>query len=247
MTSELRILPATGNFFLDCAIVDLSSLEDQLESKIHLKKGDRLDIDSQMYFPVDMLISLSFDLREGYTAEFRQIGREGFAGFSAFMGNPATGSSAVVQTSGSAYRVSASAMQDIFEMSPQFRKATLWYMQALMQEAAQSIICNRYHSIIQQYSRSLLLAFDRTGSESVHLTHEQIATTIGCRREAVSLVARKLQNIDAIDYKYGRIAIVNRSILEANACECYRVTRSAFSPLCAGRQTWDIIANDEGR
>jgi CRP-like cAMP-binding protein len=247
MISVTPPLPTSGNLFLDQAVVDRGLIRKQLESRILLKKGEKLDVDSQMYFPIDALISLSFDLKEGYTAEFRQIGREGFAGFSAFMGSPAAGSSAIVQASGAAYRISAAIMQDIFEKSPQFRKATLWYMQALMQEAAQSIICNRYHSIIQQYSRSLLLASDRIGSQVVQLTHEQIAASIGCRREAVSLAARKLQTIDAIDYKYGRIAIVNRTILEARACECYRIICSAFSPLCTGAQTGDADAKDEGR
>ncbi len=138
-------------------------------------------------------------------------------------------------------------MMEIFEQSPQFRKAVLLYMQALMQEAAQSIICNRFHSIIQQYSRSLLLASDRVGSRVVHLTHEQIAASIGCRREAVSLAARKLQIIDAIDYKYGRIEIVNRTALEASACECYPVIAAAFSPLCKRGQSADIVAKDQGR
>lgn len=247
MTSLPPALPSTGNFFLDCAVADRSVLKKQLETKVRFKKGDQLDVDSQMYFPIDMLISLSFDLKEGHTAEFRQIGREGFAGFSAFMGGPVVGRSAIVQTGGTAYRISAAVMQEIFEKSPQFRKAVLSYMQALMQEAVQGIICNRYHSIVQQYCRSLLLASDRIGSGVVHLTHEQIAATIGCRREAVSLVARKLQTDGAIDYKYGRIAIVNRTVVEARACECYRVIRSSFSPLCMDVQNCDSKMEHEGR
>jgi CRP-like cAMP-binding protein len=182
-----------------------------------------------MYFPIDTLISLRCDLESGFTAEFGQIGREGFVGFSALMGSVATQNTAVVQTEGDAYRISSAAIQKVFDNSPHFRRVTLQYMQALMQEAAQGVICNRFHSITEQYCRSLLLASDRLGSQAVPLTHEQLAVIIGCRREAVSLAARKLQSAGLISYTYGQIVILDRPGLEARSCECYGAIRQGFS------------------
>lgn len=225
----------TGNLFLDLVIADDDEILKHLNTRVCRSKGQELvrsaSTVAHMYFPVDVLISLSCDLENGYTAEFRQIGREGFVGFSALMGSRAAQNTAVVQTDGSAYRIRTQTIQDIFDSSPRFRRITLQYMQALMQEAAQSVVCNRFHSVNQQYSRSLLVAADRLGSRTVCLTHEQLAVAIGCRREAVSLAAGKLQQAGLIHYAYGKIEIMDMTALKARSCECYESVKSAFSML----------------
>jgi hypothetical protein len=48
---------------------------------------------------------------------------------------------------------------------------------------------------------------------------------LGIQREAVSLVAGRLQRKGAITYKRGHIRIVARRILEELSCECYAVVR----------------------
>lgn len=223
----------TGNLFLDRVIADGAALDTHPEARVNLQKGQVLghaaDTESHMHFPVDVLVSLSWNLESGSTAEFRQIGREGFVGFPGLMGPGTAQTSAVVQTDGLAYRIRTQIIQQAFEDSPAFRRVTLQYMQALMQEAAQTVICNRFHTIIQQYSRSLLAASDRLGSRTVLLTHEQLAVAIGCRREAVSIAAAKLQQAGSIHYAYGKIDIVDRTALLAHSCECYDAVKSAFA------------------
>lgn len=221
--------PSTGNLFLDRAIADRAAFRKYLQTRVPLGKGQSLSTRAHVYFPVDALISLSFVLNNGYVAEVRQIGREGFVGLSAVVGPDMSLGTAVVQSAGSAYGISADVLRDMFERSPQFRRSTLQYMQALLQEAEQYVICTRFHSIAQQCCRSLLFAADRLGSETIHLTHEQLAVAIGCRREAVSLAARQLQSAGMISYRYGRIRIVDRKAMEARACECYPALRRAFS------------------
>lgn len=223
----------TGNGFLDIIVSNGQVLDDCTGTIVDLKKNQELignDVAVQyMYFPVGALVSLRCCLQSGYAAEFGQIGREGFVGFSALMGAGAATNTAIVQSSGKAYRIGVEAIQRVFDSSPQFRGVTLQYMQALMQEAAQSVICNRSHSVTQQYCRSLLLAADRLDSETVCLTHEQLAIAVGCRREAVSLVAGKLQAAGIIRYVYGRIVILDRAALEARSCECYGAVKQGFS------------------
>jgi CRP-like cAMP-binding protein len=221
--------PSTGNLFLDRAVADRAAFRKYLQTRVPLGKGQALSTRAQVYFPVDALVSLSFILANGYVAEVRQIGREGFVGLSAVIGPDMSQATAVVQSAGSAYGISADVMRDMFESSPRFRRTTLQYMQALMQEAAQYVVCTRFHSIAQQCCRSLLLAADRLDSRTIHLTHEQLAVAIGCRREAVSLAARQLQSVGMISYRYGKIRIVDRKAMEARACECYPALRRAFS------------------
>ena len=218
-----------GNLFLDRAIMHRDHFQRYLDTRVRLKKGQELPILHYTYFPIDALVSLSFVLNNGYLAEIRQIGREGVVGLPNFIDQDASQASAVVQSAGSAYRISTDVVRDIFERSQQFRLATLQYMQAIMQEASQNVICTRFHSVAQQCCRSLLVAADRLGSETIRLTHEQLAVAIGCRREGVSLAMRQLQLAGIIESSYGRIVIMDRKAMEARACECYPALQQAFS------------------
>jgi Mn-dependent DtxR family transcriptional regulator len=63
------------------------------------------------------------------------------------------------------------------------------------------------------------------------MTQELIANMLGVRREGVTEAARKLQAAGLISYRRGRITVLDRSRLEARACECYQVVKSEFDRL----------------
>ncbi|WP_164843881.1 Crp/Fnr family transcriptional regulator [Croceicoccus ponticola] len=224
---------ATGNALADIFVLECRPGEFDAQKIVHLKSGEVLysgiSVIEYLYFPIDMIVSLTCDLSIGYSAEFTQIGCDGVVGISALMDGHATRNTAIAQTSGRAYRVSAEVIRQSFDRSANFRRVIMRYMQALMQESAQRIACIRHHSILEQLCRTLLMASDRMQSEHVNLTQEQLAVAIGCRREAVSVAANKIQAAGLIDYGYGKITILNRPGLEARACECYAVLSQAFS------------------
>jgi CRP-like cAMP-binding protein len=234
----------SGNLFLDRAIADRDEIQQYLDTKVDLKKGQKLAVGSYTYFPINTLVSLNFILKNGYIAEIRQIGRDGVVGLLNFIEQNASLATATVLSAGSAYRIKADVIHDIFERSSQFRMTTLQYMQAVMQEASQNVICSRFHSISQQCCRSLLAAADRTGSQTVYLTHEQLAVAIGCRREAVSLAARQLQLAGIIHYNYGKIIILDRKEMETRACECYYTILKSFSPFLPPDETGTTNKDD---
>jgi CRP-like cAMP-binding protein len=90
---------------------------------------------------------------------------------------------------------------------------------------AQTAVCNRHHSVDQQLCRWLLLSLDRLSSNELAMTQELIANMLGVRREGVTEAAGKLQDAGLIQYRRGRITVVDRIGLEARSCECYRVVR----------------------
>jgi Mn-dependent DtxR family transcriptional regulator len=92
-------------------------------------------------------------------------------------------------------------------------------------------VCNRHHSVDQQLCRWLLLSLDRLASNELTMTQELIANMLGVRREGVTEAAGKLQSAGLIHYSRGRIAVVDRPRLEAQACECYRVVKKEFDRL----------------
>ena len=58
------------------------------------------------------------------------------------------------------------------------------------------------------------------------MTQELIANMLGVRREGVTGAAGKLQAAGLITYSRGKITVLDRVRLEANACECYAVVKS---------------------
>ena len=96
---------------------------------------------------------------------------------------------------------------------------------------AQTAVCNRHHSVDQQLRRWLLLSLDRLPGNELVMTQELIANALGVRREGVTAAAGKLQNAGLIHYSRGRIEVLDRPRLEAEACECYGVVRKEFDRL----------------
>ena len=90
---------------------------------------------------------------------------------------------------------------------------------------AQTAVCNRHHSVEQQLCRWLLLSLDRLPSSKVTMTQELIANMLGVRREGVTEAAGKLQKRSVINYRRGRIDVLDRTRVERLSCECYAVVK----------------------
>jgi hypothetical protein len=102
----------------------------------------------------------------------------------------------------------------------------LRYTQALMAQMAQISVCNRHHTVDQQLCRWLLLSLDRLPGNRLKMTQEQIANTLGVRRQSVTGAAWKLQKQGVIRYSRGLITLLDRAALEKQSCECYHVMKS---------------------
>jgi hypothetical protein len=90
---------------------------------------------------------------------------------------------------------------------------------------AQTAICNRHHSVDQQFCRWLLLSLDRLPSNKLKVTQELIANMLGVRREGITTAAGKLQKLGIIEYARGQITVLDRPRLEKLACECYAIVK----------------------
>jgi CRP-like cAMP-binding protein len=183
------------------------------------------------YFPTTAIVSLHYVMESGASAESAGVGNEGVVGISLFMGGDTTPSSAVVQTAGHAYRLAGRLLKEEFNRAGLMQRLLLRYTQALITQMSQTAACNRHHSVEQQLCRWLLLTLDRLPSKELIMTQELVASMLGVRREGITEAAGKLQRAGFISYRRGHIAVLDRSGLEAEACECYAVVKKEIGRL----------------
>ncbi|MEO7674594.1 MAG: Crp/Fnr family transcriptional regulator [Pyrinomonadaceae bacterium] len=181
-----------------------------------------------LYFPTSMLICLLHETDRGLSAEVGVVGHEGVAGVSLFMGDPKMADRAVVQRGGVAYRMKSKAVKEEFAACGDFQDLLMSYTQSLITHISQTAVCYRLHSIDQQLARWLLINNDHQGSKTFEMTHEQIASILGVRRESVSVAAGKLQDLGLIKCGRGRIKLVDRKGMEGLTCECYSVVKENY-------------------
>lgn len=179
-----------------------------------------------VYFPIDSIVSLLYVTENGSSAEISVVGNDGVVGIAVFMGGESAPNRAVVQSAGYAYCLSASVLRTEFNHNATIRMLLLRYTQALIAQMAQTAVCNRHHSIVQQLCRWLLLSLDRLKSNNLTMTQELIANMLGVRREGVTEAAGKLQKLEVITYKRGHITVLDRKMLEKLCCECYAVVKN---------------------
>jgi CRP-like cAMP-binding protein len=186
---------------------------------------------THVYFPTSAIVSLLYELENGSSAEIAVVGFEGIVGISTFMGGESTSSRGVVQSAGHGYRMKANLLLNAFERSKPIEHLLLRYTQALITQMSQTAVCNRHHTLDQQFCRWLLLSLDRLKTNQLDMTQELIANMLGVRREGVTEAALKVQKAGLISYSRGHITIIDRAGLEKRTCECYKVVKEEYDRL----------------
>jgi CRP-like cAMP-binding protein len=204
------------------------------------ESGSRLQ---HVYFPTSSIVSLLYVMEDGASAEIAVVGNEGILGIALFMGGETTPSRAVVQSAGHGYRLKAHLLKQEFNRAGPVLHLLLRYTQALITQMAQTAVCNRHHSVEQQLCRWLLLSLDRLQSNHLTMTQELIANMLGVRRVGVTRAAGKLQHAGLIRYRRGRIEVLDRRALEAQACECYAVVKRESDRLLPASAAMDSSAS----
>ena len=182
---------------------------------------------SHMFFPATSVLSVSCLMADGRADALTFIGREGFTSVEVFLGGGGGSATcrAAVLSEGWGYRISRELLDQAFEQRCSMRSVLLRYAQSYLTQVAQTLVCNRHHSIVQQLCRWLLLFIDRHASNELPLTHECIGELMGVRRESVTEAVRKLKIAGCIGYERGHLSVLDRSGLEDRSCECYRVVK----------------------
>lgn len=178
-----------------------------------------------VYFPRTCVTSLLTPLSDEAPVESATVGCEGMVGVPVVLGAETTHTQSLAQIEGRVARVDVDRFREWLGASDGAFPLLLRYAQALLEQTAQSVACNRRHAMEERCARWLLATRDRVGGDQFTLTHEFLAQMLGTRRASVTVAAGMLQQAGLLRYSRGRVTILDAARLEEASCECYQAVR----------------------
>jgi CRP-like cAMP-binding protein len=201
--------------------------------RIHLPKngilGESGDEARHAYFLNDGMASLLAITENGQTVDLCTIGNEGFIGLPIIQKVPFMPCRVVTQLPCDALMIKSEQLIVEFNRAEALHKLLLKYAYVQEAQIIQSVVCHSLHTIRQRLCRWLLIISDCLQSESFEVTQEHIANMLGHQRNRITLAARELLQQGLVEYGGGSMKVVDRSGLEAAACECYQIVRDNVS------------------
>jgi len=217
------------------------------------ESGETLEF---VYFPTTCTTSLVSHTTDGGSSELAMTGRDGMVGVCLALGSGSMNHRVVVQCAGQAFRMPADVFQHELTRCRELQQLALCYVQALMTQMSQSIVCIGHHSVSERLCYWLLFNRDTLSSDHLQVTHETIANMLGVRRESITQALGKLQSAGLVASGRGKIHILDRDGLADSVCECFSLVScetqrlyeqfdsasdslGALDNLCGDSDDWD--------
>jgi CRP-like cAMP-binding protein len=180
-----------------------------------------------VYFPSDCVVSVFAvtDRKSGLGVNL--VGNEGLVGTGlVLLGDSAMYSRMIIQSPGTAIRVSVEKIRDVLRGDPALQWEFFRYAYVVMLQARKIAVCSNFHETGPRLARWLLSTQDRSGSGDFYLTQKYLAEMLGVRRVSVTQAASALQRNGFITYSRGRVKILDAGGLEQAACPCYAAIKN---------------------
>lgn len=174
-----------------------------------------------VYFPTTCTTSLVSHTANGDSSELAMTGRDGMVGVSLVLGSGSMNHRAVIQCAGQAFRMPSAVFLSELSRCSELQQLALAYVQSLITQMAQSIVCIGHHSVSERLCYWLLFNQDAVCSDQLKVTHETIANMLGVRRESITQALGKLQSAGLVSSGRGNIHILDRHGLRESVCECF--------------------------
>ncbi len=177
---------------------------------------------NHVWFPHSGVCSTLVHVENGEAVEIGLVGREGLVGLPLVLGGSTNSFHVIVQVGGSATRIAKQPFVDVV-LAPghPFCKGLLQYANLYVSNVAQTAACNRLHRIEQRLARWLLDLQERTGGDTLPLTHEFLGLMVGAYRPSVTNALKAFEEREVLELGRGSLRIRSREKLCAEACDCH--------------------------
>jgi hypothetical protein len=194
-----------------------------------------------IYFPLNCLCSIDLRMTDGFHAHLALLGFREAAGLHRYAYPPLPGTTRVL-AGGYALQMPLAAFEKQFVKTTELQRAIQGSMARMMRTLGHATACNLHHSLQKRLSRWLLCAADATAHRHFEFTHEELASILGVRREAVTEALARLSIAGAVETSRGKIAIKDEALLRDSACDCHEVPATRLhSTTQAGGERWGAI------
>lgn len=181
---------------------------------VELRAGDILSAPGEAHGHVYFLLSgasVALVVRNGGGSGLAVglAGQEGAVGLQFALGLGAGRFTLLVQSGGAAFRADGAVLQRLSDRRLGMVRVFAGYLWVFSQEVAELAAAAQVQDIQARLARWIVLSQARTHQTELRLTHAHLADMLGVRRAGVTLAANNLKDMGLVDYRRGRIQILN--------------------------------------
>jgi len=213
---------------------DAALLRPSLEL-VQLKVGQVLEVPGQavrhIHFVESGLISIVGANKTRRRMEVGMVGFEGLSGVEALTGGELSAHEALVQSAGSALRLTSSALREATTRSRSLNDLLLRFVHVFMVQSSHAAIAAGRARIDERLARGLLMWQDRLRQSEWRVTHEFLALLMGVRRQGVTVALHELEGNGLIRSARSRIQVLDRAGLERTANGFYGAPEDEYRRL----------------
>ncbi len=180
--------------------------------------GDRID---KLYFPVSAAVAVATLTPAGQSIDAAIIGADGMVGLRCI----AEGDSAYrfhVASPGLAYQLERQQLLTELDAGQGIYRMCLQAGIQMLRKMSMEVACAHFHTLQQRVAKWILIRHDRDRSAPIQATHQDIADSLGVRRESITNTLSKMRGLS---YARSAIEVEDRALLEHASCACYVAQR----------------------
>jgi CRP-like cAMP-binding protein len=183
---------------------------------------------THVHFVESGLVSVVGTTEPDHRIEVGMVGHEGMTGVGLVLGDDRAMNEALVQSTGTAWRIAAPALRKVMGASPALTAALLRYVHVFIAQASQTALANGRGKLDERLARWLLMWHDRLRDDNLTITHEFLALLLGVRRQGVTVALHDLEGKGLIKSTRSLIKILDRAGLQRAANGFYGLPEAEY-------------------
>jgi CRP-like cAMP-binding protein len=183
---------------------------------------------SHVYFVESGLVSVVGTTEPDHRIEVGMVGYEGMTGLGIVLGDDRSANETMVQSAGSAMRISTALLREMMAASRSLTATLLRYVNVFMVQGSQTALANGRGRLDERLARWLLMWHDRVLADELIITHEFLALLLGVRRQGVTVALHELEGRGLIRSTRAHVRVLDRDGLLQAANGFYGIPEAEY-------------------